>query len=58
MQLWDCRLEPGVKGAFAKLWGTEELVTSFDGGAIMMPHQPPMAATDASVSGWDGAIPL
>lgn len=48
--VWDCRLEPGVRKAFATLWGTDELVTSFDGGAIMMPFQPPMSVGDSSVS--------
>ena len=49
VQTWDCRLEPGVKAAFAKLWGTNKLVTSFDTVAIMMPFQPQMSAQDSSV---------
>lgn len=49
-QTWDCRLEPGVKAAFAKLWGTDKLVSSFDTVAIMMPFQPQMSAEDSSVS--------
>ncbi len=46
--VWDCRLEPGVKATFAKLWGTDKLVSSFDGGAVMMPFQPPMSVGDSS----------
>ncbi|GAA5857420.1 hypothetical protein JCM8547_002273, partial [Rhodosporidiobolus lusitaniae] len=37
--VWDIRTEPGVKGAFEKLWGTDELVVSMDAGAIMLPGQ-------------------
>ncbi|KAI5480104.1 hypothetical protein MNV49_001764 [Pseudohyphozyma bogoriensis] len=37
---WDIRSEPGVINAFKTLWGTDELVTSFDGGSLMMPFQP------------------
>jgi len=55
--VWDCRLEPGVRATFAKLWGTDKLVTSFDGGAIMMPFQPPMTAGDSSVSRPDRTRP-
>jgi hypothetical protein len=29
--VWDARLEPGVLGAFSKIWGTDELLVSFDG---------------------------
>lgn len=42
------RLEPGVKAAFAKLWGTDKLVSSMDGGAIMLPGQTPPAELDAN----------
>ncbi|KAI5478474.1 hypothetical protein MNV49_005115 [Pseudohyphozyma bogoriensis] len=37
--LWDIRTEPGVVGAFAQLWGTDKLTTSFDGGSIMLHHR-------------------
>jgi len=40
--VWDIRTEPGVKGAFEKLWATKELVSSMDGGAIMLPGRPPI----------------
>ncbi|KAF2163272.1 hypothetical protein M409DRAFT_57565 [Zasmidium cellare ATCC 36951] len=29
--VWDARLEPGVLAAFEKIWGTNELLASFDG---------------------------
>ncbi|WWD19963.1 hypothetical protein CI109_104436 [Kwoniella shandongensis] len=37
--LWDLRTEQGVIDAFAKLWGTDELITSFDSAAIMLPSR-------------------
>ncbi|KDE08197.1 hypothetical protein MVLG_01676 [Microbotryum lychnidis-dioicae p1A1 Lamole] len=39
--VWDIRCEPGVVGAFANLWGTDELVCSFDGASLMLPGQGP-----------------
>ncbi|KAK4048774.1 hypothetical protein OIV83_004540 [Microbotryomycetes sp. JL201] len=39
--VWDIRCEPAVRQAFAKIWGTDELVVSFDGGSLMMPGVPP-----------------
>lgn len=45
-QVWDIRTEPGVVGAFAKIWGTDKLVTSFDAGSIMLPKR-----TDVKDSG-------
>ncbi|ORY91652.1 hypothetical protein BCR35DRAFT_328243 [Leucosporidium creatinivorum] len=35
--VWDIRCEPGVVGAFAKLFGTEDLISSFDAFSIMLP---------------------
>ncbi|OJJ65149.1 hypothetical protein ASPSYDRAFT_75559 [Aspergillus sydowii CBS 593.65] len=35
--VWDARLEPGVIDAFAKIWGTDELVVSFDTVNITLP---------------------
>ncbi|KIW96021.1 uncharacterized protein Z519_03087 [Cladophialophora bantiana CBS 173.52] len=37
--MWDARLEPGVFGAFAKLWGTEELLVSFDSLNVTFPNR-------------------
>lgn len=45
-QVWDIRTEPGVVKAFARIWGTDELVTSFDAGSIMLPKR-----TDVKDSG-------
>ncbi|RSH89677.1 hypothetical protein EHS25_002228 [Saitozyma podzolica] len=36
--VWDIRTEPGVVNAFATLWGTEKLVSSFDGVTVMLPQ--------------------
>mmetsp|Transcript_5345 Transcript_5345/g.9582 ORF Transcript_5345/g.9582 Transcript_5345/m.9582 type:complete len:354 (-) Transcript_5345:115-1176(-) len=36
--MWHCRLLPGVRGAFESVWGTKDLITSFDGwGAYRNP---------------------
>lgn len=35
--VWDARMEPGVLGAFEKIWGTEKLVASFDTVNITFP---------------------
>ncbi|KAF4537672.1 Phytanoyl- dioxygenase [Lasiodiplodia theobromae] len=35
--MWDVRLEPGVVGAFEKLWGTDELLVSFDALNVTLP---------------------
>ena len=37
--VWETRSAPGVREAFAKLWGTDELITSFDAASIMLPHR-------------------
>ncbi|KAL8292973.1 hypothetical protein RQP46_000667 [Phenoliferia psychrophenolica] len=37
--IWSTRLAPGVVSAFSKVWGTDELITSFDGACIMLPHR-------------------
>ncbi|KAK4703177.1 hypothetical protein P7C70_g3039, partial [Phenoliferia sp. Uapishka_3] len=47
--VWDIRTEPGVMDAFAKLWGTKELTTSFDGASVMLPRRkdlPPPSSAD------------
>ncbi|WWD16297.1 hypothetical protein CI109_100723 [Kwoniella shandongensis] len=36
---WDLRQEQGVIDAFAKIWGTDKLISSFDAGCIMMPKR-------------------
>ncbi|KAH8884207.1 phytanoyl-CoA dioxygenase [Thozetella sp. PMI_491] len=37
--MWDARMEPGVLDAFAKVWGTEELIVSFDSLNITFPNR-------------------
>ncbi|ORY31827.1 hypothetical protein BCR39DRAFT_525560 [Naematelia encephala] len=34
---WDIRAEPGVIETFAKIWGTDELLVSFDGVNVSLP---------------------
>ena len=44
--MWDIRKEPGVVGAFAKVWDTDELLVSFDSLNISFPgrkDKPPRA---------------
>lgn len=35
--LWDARLLPGVKKAFASIWETDDLIVSYDGGNAFRP---------------------
>ncbi|KAJ0121515.1 uncharacterized protein J7T55_008679 [Diaporthe amygdali] len=35
--VWDCKSEHGVRDIFAKIWGTDELTVSFDGGTLAFP---------------------
>lgn len=37
--MWDARMEPGVLDAFAALWGTDELLVSFDSLNITFPNR-------------------
>lgn len=37
--MWDARLEKGVVGAFEKMWGTNELLVSFDSLNITLPNR-------------------
>lgn len=37
--MWDARMEPGVLAAFAELWGTDELLVSFDALNITFPNR-------------------
>lgn len=44
--MWDARMEPGAVGAFAKIFGTDELLVSFDSLNISFPgrkDKPPRA---------------
>lgn len=35
--VWDVRTEPKVVEAFSKIWGTDELLVSFDGINLTLP---------------------
>ena len=37
--VWDLATAPGVIDAFAEIWGTRELVRSFDAVSLMMPSR-------------------
>ncbi|GME23959.1 Phytanoyl-CoA dioxygenase [Neofusicoccum parvum] len=37
--MWDARQEPGVVGAFETLWGTNELLVSFDALNVTLPNR-------------------
>ncbi|EGP86303.1 unnamed protein product [Zymoseptoria tritici ST99CH_3D1] len=37
--VWEARLEPKVQQVFQQLWGTDELLSSFDGMNITLPRQ-------------------
>lgn len=36
---WEARTEPAIIEVFEKLWGTKELICSFDGMNISMPNR-------------------
>ncbi|KAJ4183913.1 Hypothetical protein NCS54_00319600 [Fusarium falciforme] len=38
--MWDIRLEPGIIDVFEKIWGTRELLVSFDALNITLPRRP------------------
>jgi hypothetical protein len=40
--MWDARMEPGVIKAFAKIWGTDELLVSFDNLTVTLPNLRPV----------------
>ncbi|KAJ5356552.1 Phytanoyl-CoA dioxygenase [Penicillium concentricum] len=37
--MWDARMEPKILDAFAKIWGTDELLVSFDALNITLPNR-------------------
>ncbi|KGO67626.1 Phytanoyl-CoA dioxygenase [Penicillium italicum] len=37
--MWDARMEPKIVDAFAKIWGTDELLVSFDALNVTLPNQ-------------------
>lgn len=40
MKMWDARMEPAVLETFATLWGTDELLVSFDSLNVTLPNRP------------------
>lgn len=44
---WEARTEPAIIEIFEKLWGTKELICSFDGMNVSMPNR-----TDVKWSPW------
>lgn len=45
--MWDARMEPGVIDAFARLWGTQELLVSFDALNITFPNRKDVPRNEA-----------
>lgn len=37
--MWDARIEPGVLSAFAKIWGSDQLLASFDSLNVTFPNR-------------------
>lgn len=46
--IWEARQEPAVLDAFAKIWGTDELISSYDTINITLPN----ASTMGGVTPW------
>ncbi|RDW79243.1 putative phytanoyldioxygenase [Aspergillus mulundensis] len=44
--IWEARTEPGVLETFSKLWGTDELLVSFDGMNFTLPTGKPLPPTE------------
>lgn len=40
--MWEARMEPGVLDAFQKVWGTNELLVSFDSLNVTLPNLKPV----------------
>ncbi|KAF4923578.1 hypothetical protein CGCVW01_v004563 [Colletotrichum viniferum] len=45
--MWDARMEHGFLDAFSRLWGTDELLVSFDCLNITLPNRPDLPARKA-----------
>ena len=41
--LWEARMAPGVIEAFAEIWGTDELLVSFDNLTVTLPNLRPVS---------------
>ncbi|KAK1070466.1 hypothetical protein LTR12_008729 [Friedmanniomyces endolithicus] len=46
--VWKIRTEPGIIKVFEQIWGTEDLITSFDGLNVSLPVNPKTGRTDIS----------
>lgn len=44
--VWKIRSEPGVVATFAAIWGTEDLIASFDGMNVSLPVNPTSGRKD------------
>lgn len=44
--VWKIRTEPGVLATFAAIWGTKDLIVSFDGMNVSLPLNPTSGRTD------------
>lgn len=49
---WFLRTLKGVRRAFEALWGTDDLIASFDGGNVFRPHHRPGCARHRTNGGW------
>ncbi len=49
---WFTRTLPKVRATFARIWGTERLICSFDGGNAFRPFHAPGAARHRTMGGW------
>mmetsp|Transcript_714 Transcript_714/g.2035 ORF Transcript_714/g.2035 Transcript_714/m.2035 type:complete len:498 (+) Transcript_714:243-1736(+) len=49
---WYLRTLPRVRAAFANIWGTSDLIVSFDGANVFRPHHREGAAQHRTAGGW------
>lgn len=50
--LWHCRLLPAVRKAFASIWGTPELLVSFDAANVFRPWRQDELRISRTRGGW------
>ncbi|CZT15192.1 uncharacterized protein RCC_01073 [Ramularia collo-cygni] len=48
--VWKIRTEPGILATFAAVWGTEDLIASFDGMNVSLPVNPKSGRTDVEAT--------
>lgn len=44
--VWKIRTQPGIIKAFEQVWGTDDLIVSFDGLNVSLPINPETGRTD------------